>query len=155
GGGGALLLPLPARAARSSARLAAALDATGVRRRQAPERGGDVVGGLPVVLARTPGRAADVRARYRRRRGRDTGDGLPRLPDVGGACVSRLPLRRRGDRARRRATVARGAGHVRAGDRDARAVPGAPARVPRGRGRLRAWPLQTASGASHGYESVT
>ena len=143
----ALLLPRTARAARAGAGVAARLDDGRVRGREAAERGDHVGGRLPGVLARPAGRAPVVRIAHRSRGSRDAGDGLPRLPHVGGAGVSGLPLRRRSACARSGEAVDRGAGHVRTCDRNARAVPRPAARLSRRSGRVRARELSPSPAA--------
>src|SRR5262249_4379715 len=100
----ALLLPGAARAARPVARLAALLDDRRVRRGEAARRRGHVRRRLPGLLPRAAGRPALVCARHRGGRRRDAGDALSRLPHVGGARVSGVPLR--GARARARGGTA-------------------------------------------------
>ena len=117
-----LLLSRPARTARAGPGVAAFVDDGCIRGREAVERRRHVSGRVPGVLARAASRAAHSCARVCARGSCDARVSLPRVPHVGGARLSRVPLRCRGDRARHRAAVVRGADHVHGRDRDTRAV---------------------------------
>ena len=138
----ALLLPRPARAARPVARLAARLDDGRLHGRQDSERGRDVGGGLPRVLARAPRRSAVLRTPHRGRGGGDAGARLPRAT----SCRRRSRIRSSSSPSPSSCTrVAKPSRRMAiavpliclARRRDPRAVPRPPARVPRGGRALR------------------
>ena len=84
----ALLLPLDPRATRPVARVAPRLDDGRLHGRQADQRGADVSGGLPRVLARRaascvrPTHCSPQRRRWRRRRSSTTATSCPRRSPI-------------------------------------------------------------------------
>ena len=108
----ALLLPLDPRATRPVARVAPRLDDGRLHGRQADQRGVDVGGGLPRVLARRAHRASVLRTAHRRRGGRDAGDAsttatsCPRRSPIPSSSLRRRPRARASQAPSRRMTIA-------------------------------------------------